>query len=77
MMHIHDKELNKIAEWNLLHDIINPTKRTQKNSHYSPIINVCMNTRHYRVKYKKFWIILDCGCSSTIVTGRVSEKYIL
>ena len=36
---IHDYEVNKIAEWNLLHDIINPTKRTKKlNIHYSPIL---------------------------------------
>ena len=26
---IHDKEVNKIAEYNLLHDIINPPKRTK------------------------------------------------
>ena len=28
MTHIYDKEENKIAKWNLLHDIINPPKRT-------------------------------------------------
>ena len=28
MIHIHDKEVNKISECNLLHDIINPPKHT-------------------------------------------------
>ena len=40
MTRIHDKEVNKIAECNLLHDIINPPKHTKNlNSHYSPIIH--------------------------------------
>ena len=30
MIHIHDKEVNKIAEFNLLHDIINLPKRAKK-----------------------------------------------
>ena len=29
MTRIHDKEVNKISEYNLLHDIINPTKRNK------------------------------------------------
>ena len=29
MNHIHDNEVNKISEWNLLHDIINPTKQNK------------------------------------------------
>ena len=29
MMRIHDKEVNKIAECNLLHDITNNPKRTK------------------------------------------------
>ena len=29
MISIHEKEVNKITEWNLLHDIINPPKRTK------------------------------------------------
>ena len=39
-----------------------------------------MNTRHCRAKFKNFLIILDSGCSSTIVMGRIvgklnTEKY--
>ena len=30
MTTIHDKEVNKISEWNFLHDIINPPKCTKK-----------------------------------------------
>ena len=29
MNHINDNEVNKISEWNLLHDIINPTKQNK------------------------------------------------
>ena len=48
-MRIHDNEVNKIFEYDLLHDIINNHKRTKKlNSHYFPIINECMNTRKGR-----------------------------
>ena len=44
MIHIHDKEVNKIAEQNLLHDTINPTKRaTNLRSHYSPILHGCID----------------------------------
>ena len=46
MTRIHDKQINKIAELNLLHDMINPPKYTKNlNNHYSTIINVCMNNR--------------------------------
>ena len=46
MTHIHDKEVNKIAECNLIHDIINPSKNAKNvNSHYSPILHGCMNTK--------------------------------
>ena len=37
---IHDNKLNKIYECNLLHDILNPSKRTKNiNFHYSPILH--------------------------------------
>ena len=53
--YIHENEVNKIAECNLLHDILNPYKRTKNvNSPYSPIIHVCMNTRKGKAKFKKF-----------------------
>ena len=61
MMRIHDKEVNKIAECNLLHDIINPPKHNKVlNRHHSPIIHGCVNTRKGTVKFKTFglyWIV--------------------
>ena len=55
MTRINDNEVNKIAECNLLHDIINPPKPTKYlNSHYSPILHGCMNTRKGKAKFKKF-----------------------
>ena len=75
MTHIHNNEVKNIDEWNLLHDIINNLKRTKKlNSHYSPILHGCMNTRKGKAKFKKFRILLDNGCSSTIVMGRLVKK---
>ena len=50
-MRMHNNEVNNIAECNLLHDIINPTKRVKYiNSHYSPILHVCMNIRKGKAK---------------------------
>ena len=72
---IHEKEVYKIAECNLLHDIINPPKRAKHlNVNYSPILHGCMNTIKGRGKFKNFRIILDSECSSTIVIGRLVEK---
>ena len=52
MTRIHDKEVNNIAECNLLHDIINRPKRARNlNSHYYPIIHGCMNTRKGQAKF--------------------------
>ena len=46
MTRIHDKEVNKISECNLLHDIINTPKRAKNlNIHYSHILHGCINTR--------------------------------
>ena len=43
---IHDNEVNKIAEYNVLHDIINSPKLTKNlNIHCCPIQHGCMNTR--------------------------------
>ena len=62
MMHIHDKERNKIAECNLLHIIINPPKLTKNlNSHYSHILHECMNTIEGKGKFKKFSSYLKVG----------------
>ena len=71
----HDKEVNKLAEYNLLHDIIIYTKLTGNlNIQYYPILHGCMNTRKGKARFKKFPILLDSGCSSTILIGRLVEK---
>ena len=69
MIGIHENKVNKIAELDLLHDLLNPSKRTKiLNIHYYPILHRCMNTRKGREKFKYFRVILDSGCSFTIVT---------
>ena len=46
MIQIHEIEVNKIPELNLLHDISDPPKRAKHlNINYSPIIHGCMNTK--------------------------------
>ena len=75
MTRIHDKEVNKIAECNLLHDIPNHPKRTKTlNIHYSPILPGFTNTRKCIAKFNNFQIILDSGCSSNVVMGRLVER---
>ena len=75
MTHIHDKNVNKIAEYYLLHDIINPPKCAKYlNSHYSPMLHGCVNTRKYRAKFKNFQILLDSECNSTIVMAILGEN---
>ena len=75
MRRIHDNKVNKIAECNLLHDIINHPKRTKiLIIHYSPIIHGCINIRKVKVKFKNFLILMDSGFSSTIIMGRLVEK---
>ena len=74
---IHNDEVNKISECNLLHNIINPPKRTNFfNRYYSPILHGCMNTKHGKAKLNNFLILLESGCSSTILTGRLVKIYI-
>ena len=69
---IHEKKVNRRAECNLLHDILNPPKCTNLiNSHYFPIIHICMNTQEVRAKFHNFLILLDSGYSSTIDMGRL------
>ena len=75
MTRIHEKKVNKISEWNLLHDIIDPPKFIKKlNCHYSSIIHGYMNTRRGKEKLKNFQIPLESGCSSAILMGRIVEK---
>ena len=61
MKHINDNEVNNIAEWNLLHDILNPYKHTKNiNSHYNPIIHGSLNTYKGRENLRAFeyyWIV--------------------
>ena len=52
---MHDKEVNNIAECNLLHAIINPPKRAKYiNINHSPILHGCMNTIKGRDNFKNF-----------------------
>ena len=75
---IYDTEVDNIAECNLLHDIFNPPKHTKKiKIHYSPILHGCMNTRKGKAKFNNFRILLDSGCSSTIIMIRLVEKLTL
>ena len=70
----HENKIDKIAEYNLLYDILHPSKCTKNiNSHSSPIINGCMNTRKVRDKFNNFRILLESGHSSTIVTRSLIE----
>ena len=49
MIYIHGKKVKNTAERNLLHKIINSTKRAKNiNSHYFPILHGCINIRKGR-----------------------------
>ena len=72
---IHRHKINKRAECNLLYDILNTPKRTKSlYSHYSTILQGCINTRKGKLKFKNFWVPLDSGCSSTIVMVRLIKR---
>ena len=52
---IHENEVNKIAGFYFLHNILNCSKRTKiLNRHYSPILHGCMNTQKGRDKCNNF-----------------------
>ena len=71
----HNNEVNNIAEYNLLYDINNTPKRAKiLSSRYSHILHGCMNTRKGKVKFKNFRILLESGCSSKIVMGRLVKN---
>ena len=61
MNRIHCNRVNSTVECNLLHDILKNSKITKNiNSHYPPIINVCMNTHRGTAKFKiveSYWIL--------------------
>ena len=72
---IQENKVNRIDEFNLIHDILKPYKHNKNlNSHYSPILHVRMNTWKGTPKFKKFRILLDSVCSSMIVMRRIIEK---
>ena len=53
---IHDNEVNKISDWNLLHDILKSYKHTKSiNRNYSPTLHECLNTQKGISKFKNFW----------------------
>ena len=55
MMCIYNKDVSKIAKFNLLHDMMNPPKRAKSlYSHYTPILPECMDTIKRRAKFKNF-----------------------
>ena len=73
---IHDNKNNNISECNLLHGILNSSKRTKNtNRHYYFILDGWMNTYRGKVKFKKFWILLDVGCISTVITRSLITKF--
>ena len=52
MTPINNNQVKNIAEFNLLHDIINPTKHAKNlNNHYYPILNLCMNTKKVKSRF--------------------------
>ena len=61
MNRIHKDKVNKTAECNLIHDIINTSKRTKNlDSNYSPILHGIMNRKNgienVRI-FKSYWIV--------------------
>ena len=53
----------------------NTFKHTKsKHYHYYPIMYICMNVRRGRPDYRRFYIILDSGCSYTTVNRIMTQK---
>ena len=72
---MHDNGINNIAEFSLLHDIINTSKHTKNtNSHCSPILHGFINTRKSRVRHKKSQILSDSRWSSIILMRILASK---
>ena len=62
-------------EYNILPNILNPTKRAKsKYNHYSPTIQGCMNICSGRERFGNFRFILYKGISSTIIMGKLTSK---
>ena len=51
----HDNGINDIAEWNLLNDILNPSRNgKRKNCYYYVILYECINTLRGKEKFETF-----------------------
>ena len=75
MNFIHDKKIKIRAECNLLHVILNYSKHTKNiKIRYYHILNGSMNTHREKAKFKNVRIILDSGCSSSILMIRLIMK---
>ena len=62
-------------ECNVLYSYLKPTKCTKsRTSHYSPILQGCMNTCSGRAKFKCFLFLLESRSSSTILMGNMTSK---
>ena len=62
-------------ECNVLSNLLNNMKHVKsKNSHYSPILQGCMNTCSGEAKLRNFRILLDRGSTSPIVMGKLKSK---
>ena len=65
---MNEDEVNIITECYLIHDILNPYKRTKfLNIHHYPILHGCINTQKDRAKFNNFNILLDSRCTSKII----------
>ena len=70
-------DYNKIIthECNILSNLLNSIKRAKsKNSHHSPILKGCMNTRSGRGEFINYMILFYSGRRSTIVMGNLISK---
>ena len=75
MTFIHGNKVGKKTEFNLLYDILIPSKFTKHSiSYYYPILQGFKNTQKGRSRFKTFLILLDILCSSTIVIGILIKK---
>ena len=72
---INENKVNNMDEFNLLHDIPNTFKHSKNiNSHYSPIMNGCMNTFRGKEKFKMSLVLLDIVYISDIGTRRLMKR---
>ena len=70
---VHDNNVNNIAECNLLHDMLNPSKFSKTiNSHYSPKLHRYINTCRGEATFNICRILLDIVCGSMLVV--ISDK---